>query len=120
MRIIVLNSSNLVPDGQNNKLIYKFPNSVVFKNNSIAVSSVSMYYSWFNISQALMNNKFSYSWTENTTITTYEVLIPDGLYEIAVFGKDGNITYSTPITGDVLGYLTEQDVENTLVKIKNL
>ena len=83
MRVIVLNSSNLVPDGQNNKLIYKFPNSVVFKNNSIAVSSVSMYYSWFNISEALMNNKFSYSWLEGTTTMTYEVVIPDGLYEIA-------------------------------------
>jgi hypothetical protein len=43
-----------------------------------------------------------------------------GLYEIAIFGKDGNITYSTPITDDVLGYLTEQDVEKTLTDIKNL
>ena len=78
-----MNSSNLVQDGQNNKLIYKFPNSVVFKNNSIAVSSVSMYYSWFNISRAFMNNTFSYSWTQGTTITTYQVVIPDGLYEIS-------------------------------------
>ena len=83
MRVIVMNSSNLVQDGQNNKLIYKFPNSVVFKNNSIAVSSVSMYYSWFNISQALGNNTFTYSWTNGTTVTTYQVVIPDGLYEIA-------------------------------------
>jgi hypothetical protein len=44
----------------------------------------------------------------------------DGLYEIAVFGKDGNITYDTPVTSDVLGYLTEQGVEDTLIKIKNL
>jgi hypothetical protein len=44
----------------------------------------------------------------------------DGLYEIAVFGKDGNITYSTTVTDDVLGYLSEQEVEKTLLDIKNL
>jgi hypothetical protein len=44
----------------------------------------------------------------------------DGLYEIAVFGKDGGITYDTPITNDVLGYLSEQEVEKILLDIKNL
>jgi hypothetical protein len=44
----------------------------------------------------------------------------DGLYELAVFGKDGQITYSTPITDDVVGYLSEQEVEKTLIDIKNL
>jgi hypothetical protein len=44
----------------------------------------------------------------------------DGLYEIAVFGKDGEISYSTPITDDVLGYLSEEEVEKTLTDIKNL
>jgi hypothetical protein len=43
-----------------------------------------------------------------------------GLYELAVFGKDGQITYDTPITDDVLGYLSEQEVEKTLCDIKNL
>lgn len=45
---------------------------------------------------------------------------PQGLYEIAVFGKDGQITYDTPITNDVLGHLSEQEVEKTLLDIKNL
>jgi hypothetical protein len=44
----------------------------------------------------------------------------DGLYEIAVFGKEGEICYSTPITDDVLGYLSEEEVEKTLTDIKNL
>ncbi len=83
MKIIVLNQKNIIPDGQNNKLIYKFPNSVQFKDNFIAVSSVSMYYSWFNITQAYINNTFTYTWTEAAITTTYTINIPDGLYEIS-------------------------------------
>ena len=43
-----------------------------------------------------------------------------GLYELAVFGKDGHITYDTPITSDVEGNLTESDVESLLKRIKEL
>jgi hypothetical protein len=82
MRVIVLNQNNLVPDGQNNKLVYKFPNSVLFKDNHIAVSSVSMYYSWFNITSGYNNNIFTYSWVVGGTTTTYTITIPDGLYEV--------------------------------------
>lgn len=83
MRAIVLNSTNLVPDGQNNKLVYRFPNSVLFKGNSIAVSSVSMFYAWFNISAALGNNTFTFEWIDPTnTIIPVVILIPDGIYEV--------------------------------------
>lgn len=83
MRTIVLNTNNIVPDGKNNKLVYRFPNSVLFKNNSIAVSSVSMYYSWFNISAELRNNTFTISYLNPAgTLIPYVVVIPDGTYEV--------------------------------------
>lgn len=82
MFVLVLNQTNLVQDGQNNKLVYRFPNSVNLTNKYIAVSQINMYYSWFNITQALNNNKLSYTWTSGTVTTVYNVVIPDGLYEI--------------------------------------
>ena len=83
MFVLVLNESNLVPDGQNNKLVYRFPNSVNLTNKYIAVSQINMYYSWFNITQAFSNNRLSYTWTAGAVTTTYQILIPDGLYEVA-------------------------------------
>jgi hypothetical protein len=85
MRTIVLNQSNLVQDGNNNTLVYKFPNSVTFSNSEIAISQITMYYSWFNLTTSLSNNFFTFNWvnTNNTNnYTTYTIRIPDGLYEV--------------------------------------
>ena len=41
------------------------------------------------------------------------------LYELAVI-KDDAICYDTPITDDVIGYLTEDDVTKYLGQIQNL
>lgn len=100
MRIIVLNSSNLVQDGQNNKLVYKFPNSTLFKDNFIAVSSVNMYYSWFNITQALGNNTFSYTWTIGAVVNVRNITIPDGLYQISTLND--LLQYNMINNGDYL------------------
>jgi hypothetical protein len=43
-----------------------------------------------------------------------------GQYELAVVGQDGDITYDTPITDDVLGYLSEFAVTEALAKIQSL
>ena len=88
MKTVILNSSNLVRDGQNNKLVYRFPNSVQFKNSQIALASCSIYYSWYNISSTLGNNTFSYNWINGAGVaTTYTITIPDGLYEISTLNQ---------------------------------
>lgn len=87
MFVIVMNSTNIVQDGLNNKLIYKFPNSVLFRDKYIAVSSIAMYYSWFNITNALGNNIFTFTWTAGVTTTVYTVTIPDGLWDITAINN---------------------------------
>jgi hypothetical protein len=44
----------------------------------------------------------------------------EGLYELAVLGTDGSLTYDTPITDDVLGSLDENEVSEILEKIQKL
>lgn len=87
MRTIVMNTNNVVKDGQNNKLVYNFPNSVKFDKTYLSVASVSMYYSWFNITSALNNNTFTFSWTVGVTTTPYTFTLPDGLYEVATINQ---------------------------------
>lgn len=49
-----------------------------------------------------------------------------GLYELGVITHDGRkggeyqLTYNTPITDDVLGYLTVEDVAKVLLEIRRL
>jgi hypothetical protein len=95
MRTLVLNSNNVVQNGQNNQLVYRFPTTAKFDRSYVAVASVSMYYSWFNISSALGNNVLQYTWTVGGTSTTFNVgtggtpggLIPDGLYEVSTLNQ---------------------------------
>lgn len=43
-----------------------------------------------------------------------------GLYELAVLDSDGEITYGTHITDDVLGFLTPEDVTRHMIEIQEL
>jgi len=75
---IVVDKTNLIGN-DNNTFVYRFPSSVAFPNHEIALSSVDMYYAWYNVSAVLGNNTFSYVWTDGTTNT---IVLEDGLYEI--------------------------------------
>jgi len=44
---------------------------------------------------------------------------PAGLYELAVM-VNGSIVYDTPITDDVLGYLSEEEVDKILGQMLDL
>ena len=56
---------------------------------------------------SVVSHKFSYGGSE-------------GLYELAVLGKDGDLTYDTPVTNDVLGYLTDKEVTEYMEDIQAL
>ena len=43
-----------------------------------------------------------------------------GLYELAVLGTDGFITYETPVTSDVIGFLKPEDVSKHMIEIQEL
>jgi hypothetical protein len=67
VRTLVLNSENIVPNTNNSVLQYNFPNSVYLKDEYIAVQQISLFNSVFNISSALNNNSFSYTWIDGLT-----------------------------------------------------
>jgi len=43
-----------------------------------------------------------------------------GLYELAVLDTDGEITYDTPVTDDVLGHLTPEGVTEKMAFVQVL
>jgi hypothetical protein len=82
MFVLVLNASNVLNDGTNSTYIYNFPNSMQLTDKYIAVSSVTLYYSWFNIDTKYINTSFTYTWTLGGVSTTFTINIPNGLYNI--------------------------------------
>lgn len=44
----------------------------------------------------------------------------DGRWEIAVLDADGSLTYETPVTSDVIGWLSDEEVQSKLDEISSL
>ena len=64
--------------------------------------------------------QFDNGYGASVVCTPYTYGGDKGLYELAVFGSDGHITYDTPITNDVIGYLRPEDVTDVMEKIQQL
>lgn len=63
--------------------------------------------------------EFPNGYTASVIRTSHSYGGTAGLFEIAVM-YDGELDYTTSVTDDVLGYLTEQDVVDTCALIKAL
>lgn len=86
---IILNKNNIVPGSKNAVFKYRFNQSLHLKDSSLAIQSINLYYSWFNISNYFRNNKFSYVWFDNAgeLNTTVDITIPDGFYTVELLNK---------------------------------
>ena len=51
---------------------------------------------------------------------TYSYGGKDGLFEIAVLDEDGCLTYNTPVTNDVVGYLNPDEVTEIMEEVQKL
>lgn len=126
-------SSNIILTGanayntNNNDFVFKFSRTQNLQNFECCLQSLSIYYSWFNISStAYNNNTFSYQWYDNTTAAyvTYYVTLPDGLYGIndinaymqSIFIQNGHYSIDTA-TGNYVYYIT-MEVNTVLYSVQ--
>jgi hypothetical protein len=81
MKTLIINSTNVVANTNNSVYRYVFPAGAVnfLDGQKLALGSIQMYYSTFNISSAQSNNQFSYIWVDGREIT---ITIPDGFYDV--------------------------------------
>jgi hypothetical protein len=60
MNTIILTERNIVKDTNNSIMLYSFQGNINFKNSTIGLASIHMYYSWYNITNVNKNNMFTY------------------------------------------------------------
>lgn len=77
---IIINRTHHTSD---NNYTYRFSTNVDFNNIDIALGSVSIYYSWKNITTKYNNNSFQIIHPTTVGSDLLTITIPDGGYEIA-------------------------------------
>lgn len=80
MKLLIINSTNYVANS-NNTFTYTFPHNPRFKDEQIAVSSLSMYNSIFNIEAIRGNNTFRIVLNFATPVNL-DIVFPDGFYSV--------------------------------------
>lgn len=109
---ISFNASNLVSTDTSNACYrYSFPTGIQFNQAKVAVTNVSMYYSWYNITAVNGNNTYQYTFTQSGVTTTYTVTMPDGYYSVSDLNTFlqadmiSNGLYLVDSSGDFVYYL---------------
>ena len=52
--------------------------------------------------------------------TPYSYGGKSGKYELAVLDSEGRLTYDTPVTNDVLGYLSKNEVTEAMLEVQKI
>ena len=65
-------------------------------------------------------HKFANGYSASVIQTSFSYGGEDGRYELAVLSPLGYLDYSTPVTDDVRGFLTQDDVTRLLQQIESL
>jgi hypothetical protein len=83
--IITLKTKHIVDNGYGNVLRYEFPgSSVEFANTDLAIHSINMFNSQFNIdSVAYGNNTFKILMPTGSVYSTIQITLPSGYYSYA-------------------------------------
>lgn len=77
---ILLNQKNVVEGSNNSKYEYMFKYPTQFENQEVALVSLAMYYSWYNINAQLYNNNLlQYKWIDGTV---HDVIFDNGKYQL--------------------------------------
>lgn len=77
MESIIINPRNATINADNNRISYRMPVGLKFKDLQITLSNLFIYYSWDNVTTLFANTTFSYTWHDATVNT---VTLTPGFY----------------------------------------
>ena len=103
---LLINSTNYI---SNNTYRLELANTSDLSNFEVAVGQAYLYYSWYNISTNLNNNKYQITFPTSSGSTTTTITIPDGLYNISDLNNQLQfwfISMGYYIVNDITGYYT--------------